>query len=297
MALIKCRVCGATNKKEAKFCENCGIKISKNKRKILSIIVLVLIIIGAIILRVYLVNEKRNDNNQEKENTDKIIKLDFVTTLVGLEKEDVILTDLKYVITSDNIYTVTFKKLYSNDTNYKNLEFTKKVLGIQLFEDLNYGYQFLDNEKNIYFASKPEDLQNAVASDTVDYDYTLVNNELYTNNNQVFFADFNGMWEDTTYENGILVENNDIPSNEKVLAIYKSGNKYYLKTDKAFYKFNEKKVATNKEECEKYVDVLCIYEYVYEIVKEDYLTKHYKDIKYPTNGYLILQNNKVYFYS
>ena len=251
MALIKCRVCGATNKKEAKFCENYGIKISKNKRKILPIIVLVLIIIGAIILRVYLVNEKRNDNNQEKENTDKIIKLDFVTTLVGLEKEDVILTDLKYVITSDNIYTVTFKKLYSNDTNYKNLEFTKKVLGIQLFEDLNYGYQFLDNEKNIYFASKPEDLQNAVASDTVDYDYTLVNNELYTNNNQVFFADFNGMWEDTTYENGILVENNDIHSNEKILAIYKSGGKYYLKTDKAFYKFNEKKVATNKEEGEK----------------------------------------------
>ena len=57
------------------------------------------------------------------------------------------------------------------------------------------------------------------------------------------------------------------------------------------------KIATNKEESKKYVDVLCIYEYVYEIVKEDYLTKHYKDIKYLTNGYLILQNNKVYFYS
>ena len=66
--------------------------------------------------------------------------------------------------------------------------------------------------------------------------------------------------------------------------------------NKSFYRFNEKKVATNKEESKKYVDVLCIYEYVYEIVKEDYLTKHYKDIKYLTNGYLILQNNKVYFY-
>ena len=57
------------------------------------------------------------------------------------------------------------------------------------------------------------------------------------------------------------------------------------------------KIATNKEECEKYVDVAYNYEYVYEIVKEDYLTKHYNDIKYLTNGYLILQNNKVYFYS
>ena len=268
----------------------------KSKRKILSIIVLVLIIIGAIILRVFLMNE--NENNQENENNDEITKLDYVTTLVGLENEDVILTDLKYVITSDNIYTVTFKNLYSNDTNYKNLEFPKKVLGIQLFEDLAEWYQFLDNEKNIYFANDPEDLQNAVASDTVDYDYTLVNNELYTNNNnQVFFAAYNGMWEDTTYENGILVENNNIPSNEKILAIYKSSNKYYLKTDKAFYKFNKKKVATNKEECEKYVDVECNYEYVYEIVKEDYLTKHYKDIKYLIKGYLVLQNNEVYLYN
>ena len=65
----------------------------------------------------------------------------------------------------------------------------------------------------------------------------------------------------------------------------------YIKTDKAFYKI--KRYKTNKEECDKYVDIKCKYDY--KVNKEKLLSENYNEIKAINNIYIIDKNGNVYY--
>ena len=295
MALIKCRVCGATNKKEAKFCENCGIKISKNKRKILSIIVLVLIIIGAIILRVYLVNEKRNDNNQENENNhieesmkDTLSKdFSYISTLTCSALNNITGINAEYIFADNEIYEYNQTKLYSNNENckfYQSLDST-----IITYELSGNGVQTLESS----YRQFEDGYTKAFSSYYKQYFESLGNNILYS-------LGISALAEPIVSIDNQLklyeIENNtisyqDIECNfdEDEYVIYVSD---VIKTNKAFYKVKGYK--TNKEECDKYVDVVCVYGYKLEKVED--LTKYYDDIKIAMYGYAVDKENNLYYY-
>lgn len=240
MALIKCRMCGATNKKEAKFCENCGIKISKNKRKILSIIVLVLIIIGAIILRVYLVNEKRNDNNQEKENNhieesmkDTLSKeFSYISTLTCSALNNITGINAEYIFADNEIYEYNQTKLYSNNENCKF-------------------YQSLDSTIMTYEGSQIQTKES-------DYiRYTRDSNFKRSDNYSYYQKYFKTLGDNVMYTNKFTNNGNAIISIDNQIKLYKIDNdrisyqdiEYHfdedeyviyvsdvIKTNKAFYK-------------------------------------------------------------
>ena len=295
MALIKCRVCGAINKKEAKFCENCGIKISKNKRKILPIIVLVLIIIGAIILRVYLVNEKRNDNNQEKENNhieesmkDTLSKeFSYISTLTCSALNNITGINAEYIFADNEIYEYNQTKLYSNNENckfYQSLDST-----IMTYMDR----QIQTKESDCVRYTQEGGFRKYGYSYYQKYFKTLGDNVMYTNtftNNGNAIISIDNQIKLYKIDNDtISYQDIEYHFDEDEYVIYVSD---VIKTNKAFYKVKGYK--TNKEECDKYVDVACVYGYKLEKVED--LTKYYDDIKIAMNGYAVDKENNLYYY-
>ena len=87
------------------------------------------------------------------------------------------------------------------------------------------------------------------------------------------------------YPNGkdfVYKINIDNINDEKIIKIYSS----IIKTDKAFYSISSRK--TNKEQCDKYADVKCEYEYF--LKKEEILSKYYEEIMNISSNYFITYN-------
>ena len=239
--------------------------------------------------------------NKENKAENKDTKEDFtyINTINGLENENVILTQSNLVVTDNNFYSVSFDKLYSNDTNYKQIEGVSNLIGIQ-YEDFEI-YALYDNKGNRGYYDKDNSIEKGSLDlkSTFNYDFKLKNGIVYVDNeNKIYITKFfvnSENYYDNYEKNGTLVEDNPIPSEENIISIYLSnGNKYYLKTNKAFYSLKQKKKTTNKEQCEKYEDIKCEYVEIIDIKKEEKLTKHLQDIKYITNDKIVFNNNKVF---
>lgn len=113
--------------------------------------------------------------------------------------------------------------------------------------------------------------------------------------------------DNNLYIDNKLIKESEISEDETVIALYSGQEKQYIKTDKAYYYVNKYK--TNKEECEKYIDVKCVYDN--RIKKDNTLTEYYNNILYITisgDNYLefpielydetvvIFRDNKLYLY-
>ena len=262
----------------------------KSKRKILSIIVLVLIIIGAIILRVYLVNEKGNENSQEKENTEESMKdtlskeFSYISTLTCSALDNATGINANYIFVDNEIYEYNRNKLYSNNENckfYQSLDST-----IMTYE----GSQIQTKEGD--YISYTRD-SNFKRSDNYSYYQkyfkTLGDNVMYTNRGNMIVSIDNQIKLYKIDNDIISYQDIEYHFDEDEYVIYVSD---VIKTNKAFYKV--KRYKTNKEECDKYVDVACIYEYKLEKIEN--LTKYYNDIKIAMNNFLIDKENNIYLY-
>ncbi len=136
---------------------------------------------------------------------------------------------------------------------------------------------------------------------------SIVSNYMGKNDNYDLYIS-NGLFlkDNKLYINNKLIKESEISEDETVIALYSGRKKQYIKTDKAYYYVDKYK--TNKEECEKYVDVKCIYDN--RIKKDNTLTEYYNNILYITLGgnnssYLdspldktlvIFKDNKLYLY-
>lgn len=243
-------------------------------------------------------SEEKQTNNGDKDAKQKE-ELTSVGTLTKLE-ENIILVNSNFLVTdNNNIYAVSFDKLFSNDSNYKKLGTDENIKGIDV-DDWGY-FHILNNKQRTMTCSMEKNCfqlgnsNSAKLANTIELlNGSSLGDYLYVTDNKLFYSknvylDLEGVKP----KNDILVDN-DSMGNEKIIAIYKGQNNYFVKTDKAFYRFKENKIATNKEECEKYADISCTYEYEYKITKENTLTEHYKDIKYIANDKMIFNDNKVY---
>lgn len=258
-----------------------------------------LVLCGVMLLGLCGCGKKDITQKNDSKDTNQNEKLTSVGTLTNLE-ENIVLVNNSFLVTDNNIYVVSFDKLFSNDSNYKKLGTDNNIIGIDM-DDWGY-FHILNDKQRIMTCSMENNCSGLSNGAKLVNHISLLNGSsltgkfLYISDGKLYFAT-KGLYLDSeghNQSNAILIDTTDSIGNEKVVAIYLSNNKYYLKTDKAFYRFKENKVATNKEECEKYVDIECNYEYQYGITKENTLTEHYKDIKYIANDKIVFNDNKVY---
>ncbi len=229
--------------------------------------------------------------------------------------DDVVIfrNDLKQFATKDKIYKLNVKKVYSNNQNCKEIEV------------IDRDSEFMGYFINAYFEQGFETKESRYSKDTVQELYTPYS--LYsTSGTQYRFGDssykqwFSSLGEKIIYSyynkknyNGFVSADNKIKAfqvdsvfgsngaeetisyidvdssleeDETVLMILRD----VLKTDKAFYRIKPYK--TNKEECDKYADIKCIYGF--KLVKEEFLSKYYPYIKYADGDNIIDINNHYY---
>lgn len=243
----------------------------------------------------------KEDITQKNDSKDTNLneELTYIGTLTSLEEKNVILANEDFLVTDNSIYVVSFDKLFSNDSNYKKLGTNNNIVGIDM-DDWGY-FHVLNDKQRILTCSMKNNCSELSNGAKLANQVSLLNgnsvidNYLYITNDKLYFA--KGVYLDSEGhkpKDAILINTTDSIGNEKIVAIYLSNSKYFIKTDKAFYRFKENKITTNKEECEKYADVTCTYEYEYKITKENKLTEHYNDIKYIANDKMIFNDNKVY---
>lgn len=209
-------------------------------------------------------------------------------------------------ITNNKIYKYDVDRLFSNNKNCKLIgNFEETVLiavskdnaidekGIlyndfwQKIEDENYDGNY---ERDILHTGWKEYLkrfnineQMVSANDNLSiyHQKNIPNYEIitYTNDGLYLYninyqSVYNGDGESQVYK-----VNTDFLNDEKIINIYGS----IVKTNQAFYTLSSDVV--NKEECDKYADINC--EYDYNLKKDEILTKYYDEILNITNNYFI----------
>lgn len=262
----------------------------KNKRKTLSLIVLVFVIIGIIILGVYLFNEKVNENNQEKENIEESMKdalskeFDYISSLTCSVLDNATGINVDYIFVDNEIYEYNRTKLYSNNENCKLSQSLDSTI-------MTYMGSQIQTKESDYIRYTQD--SNFKRSDGYSYYQkyfkTLGDNVMYTNRGYTIVSIDNQIKLYKIDNDTISYQDIEYNFDEDEYVIYVSD---VIKTNKAFYEI--KRYKTNKEECDKYVDVACIYEYKLEKIEN--LTKYYNDIKVAMNNFLIDKENNLYYY-
>lgn len=238
-------------------------------------------------------------NNIKIDNEIKRINCPFINENSIMSGSD------KVFITDDNIYKYDVDKLFSNDMNCKLVGKITNPMAVKsenaIDEDgilYNDFWQKVDNDDydgdyvkdnyhdgwKKYLSSFDINKKLVSARDIYSSDpernipnheiITYVNNELYLYNID-YMSDSNG--KSSSYK-----VNTDSLGDEEIIKIYGS----IVKTNKAFYIVNSNLV--NKEECSKYVDIKCIYEY--SLKKDEVLTKYYDEILNITNKFFITKD-------
>ena len=246
------------------------------------------------------ISEKYNNNN---------------TNLICDELDNAIAFnyDFSYFATKDKVYKLSKGKMFSNDTNCKEVEIEDLDSEIIGFNQVN---QF-ETKEQVYSYTKPvkkfthyyydsNGTKNLYGHNYGDSTYkklskVLDNISFYSNYNQLKEADgivitndalkvFKIVYENTVEANVENFKFKDIKyvldGDEKILFIQDN----IIKTDKAYYEVKAYK--SNKEECEKYADIKCKYEY--KLVKDEFLTKNYDFIKFASKYNIIDINNNYY---
>lgn len=160
----------------------------------------------------------------------------------------------KYFVTKDgSLYELNLHQLFSNNKNCIKVDYGNNnishVVGND-FYDKDYNLIYTSSGKKIisveeFKNEKGWDYSSYDFKDEFDYVSSPDGYELYyIKNHTVFWYDWNNK-ENEIYE---------IPSNETILGFY--GN--LIKTDKNYYIYQ----IINREECKKYADIDCKYNYL-----------------------------------
>ncbi len=189
-----------------------------------------------------------------------------------------------YFVTSDgSLYEFNLSQLFSNDKNCKKVDYGNNNISYVLYnnfydKDNNLVYTITDINGNDYVVSidkykeiNGRDVYNSLEDINEEFDYAS-----YGGDTKIFIKDHTVFWYDNkekkTYE---------IPSNENILGLYGS----VVKTDKNYYTLKN----TNKEECEKYTDVKCEFNY-----SKSSLGEIYDDIIFASEDMLVDKDWHVY---
>lgn len=216
-----------------------------------------------------------NHSSKQEENDTK--DFTYKKTLAGIPDDEIVFFDNRRNLLTANksMYQFSFDEIYSGDTNFKLIDQDANANGIY-FGDLinfndknNYDYYrigkipYLNTCK--YFIYNYSSIQYCITNDAKLRIHYLLNSDTFAKN------DFDEPRE-------LEISNLDLIKDEKVLALY---DDTYLKTDKNFYNLIEKKIISNEEECNKYIDVECKVQSIqFEIEKNELLSSMYDDIKF-----------------
>lgn len=211
----------------------------------------------------------------------------------------------RYIVTKNTVYVLNKSKLFSNDTNCKSIiteNFDSDIFNVSC----DWGGCSIETQNNYYSYSATDDKITKMEEDMEIYyknfgQFSKLGNNVLTNigtyinfEDYIFILSIDNkikLYKPTYDNNGNkgVGEYKDINydfKGETVKAIIDN----YIKTDKAYYKIS--KYATNKDECKKYADVKCQYEY--KIEKAKYLTENYDKIAIVSSNEIIDKEGNIY---
>ena len=251
----------------------------------------------------------KNYSTQKKdEDTSLLGSLKKINQNNNLEENEFVCDDLtensimegNIFVTDNVIYKLNLKKKFSNNTNCIKIG---KILENRKTKYISHG-RIIDNFGNIY-RQKDSSRDDDYNTDNEEYklDPTIISNivelygkdSIYSSNtfaNKFYRADiliFNGKQLIGYYnpcdaeESKEDIINIDNITNEKIIKIYG----YIVKTNKNFYIIKENII--NEEECKKYADIKCKFEYY--LSKSNILSEYYKEVLYIDSSTIITKNH------
>lgn len=210
-------------------------------------------------------------------------------------------------ITDNSIYKYNVDKLFSNDKNCKligtidgakpiavnrdnAIDETGTLYNIfwQLVKDSNYDGNYekddLHDGWKEYLKRFNVNKQIISASGNYSSERDIPDYEIITYTNDGLYL-YKIDYINSNNSNGTEFKykvNTDSLKDEEIIRLYGS----IIKTNKAFYTVSSNVI--NKEECNKYADIKCAYEY--DLKKDETLTKYYDEILNITNEYFITKD-------
>lgn len=228
-------------------------------------------------------NEHGNETVEEKK-FDKISELNYIDIKCGALADivDYSSIDSLFITKSGDIYQFSYDKLFSNDTNCKKIESDKKfkrfIRGAII--DSNNDIYSYDNGKNIVVKNNHNTtmpyLLDKISKN--DYDNIIYEwNSDYNDYERYFYydVDTNSIYE---YSNKNYKKSENAMFNFETDEIVEYITYNGIKTNKAFY--TQGRIAENANECEKYVDVECIYKNTFYKIGNETINKNLEHIKY-----------------
>lgn len=196
-------------------------------------------------------------------------------------------------VTKNKAYELDVEQLYSNGENCKEVSINNlddEIImgsGQSIAYTKKFAYGIGKNYQKVIYSNKEYPLFSTLGN------MILYHSSNYTNgyyivsiDNKIKMIKTIGNEEEITIKNIIDVDT-DFSSDEQVLSI----SEYFIKTNKAYYKIIKYK--ENKEECEKYADIRC--KYNYKISKDKVLTSNYNDILF-AGFYIVDKDHNIYKY-
>ena len=294
--------------------------IKKNKIVVILFVFLLIVIIGFLIFNNNIKNSKKLANEEQKEQIKDTNENQPKSTLSeGFQKRHAYYKTTKcpilneediigyasgktnyFIITKNMVYAYNKSKLFSNETNCKPLTTETFDYEIFYFGSSSFTEYTIDTKNSHYIYNKMDDkVTKYNSTDTCFRKYDkLGNNVIRDIGTFVNLGDYSIILSvdnkiklyKPTYNNGEEVgEYKDINydfKGETVKAIIDN----FIKTDKAYYKIS--RYATNKDECKKYADVKCQYDYKIEQAK--YLTENYDKIAIVSRNEIIDKYGNIY---
>lgn len=242
------------------------------------------------------------------------------------ENDNFVLSNGQLLVNDNNeVFEVSFDKIYSNETNFKKIvlpDYTNsKIVGfdkvssiIKLFDEAKQCWVYNKQEivKRPYIIEKGAPCSRDYLTYSYDDNYLqqIKNIELYNTSTANSKGDGLSLYlsddklysivymRGRDYKNESKIVDVSAINGEKIIAIFLGGNrikeKFYVKTNKSYYKYVVENVKLNKEECEKYADIECIIEENPRLEKIDNLSKHYNDISFILDDKVVFKNGNYY---
>lgn len=242
------------------------------------------------------------------------------------ENDNFVLSNGQLLVNDSNeVFEVSFDKIYSNETNFKKIvlpDYTNsKIVG---FDKVSSIIKLFDEAKQCWVYNKQEIIKRSYiiekgapcSRDYLTYSYDdnylqqIKNIELYNTSTANSKGDGLSLYlsddklysivymRGRDYKNESKLVDVSAINGEKVIAIFLGGNrikeKFYVKTNKSYYKYVIENVKLNKEECEKYADIECIIEENPRLEKIDNLSKHYNEISFIIDEKIVFKNGNYY---
>lgn len=265
-----------------------------------------------LIILIMLITGCENNDTTEENLLNDLIK---INKKFNLKEESFICNELNensiidgnIFVTGTKIYELNLQKIYSNETNCIEVgelqpgRYAKYINRGTIIDNKGEGYRLQDPMRNddYNYEKKEYKYDSNIKSNIVDlygsdsiYSDNGYANKYYTADNVIYdgmkLIGYHSKLENTKSYDEII--NTDAISNEKIINIYG----YIIKTNKNFYIINSRK--TNAEECNKYADIKCKYEYY--LKRSEILSKYYDLIlNINSNEIITKKNTYIDFYN